>query len=85
MMFGLGTNVTVLPGIKIGDGAIIAANSIVTRDVEPYSIVVGNPAKLIKMRFSQEKIQELLTLKWWDWDIDKITKNLEYLTKRVEE
>jgi len=81
----IGTNVTVLPGIKIGDGAIIAANSIVTRDVEPYSIVGGNPIKLIKMRFSKEKIQELLTLKWWDWDIDKITENLEYLTKRVEE
>ena len=81
----IGTNVTVLPGIKIGDGAIIAANATVTRDVEPYSIVGGNPVKLIKMRFSQDKVQELLALKWWDWDIDKITENLEYLTKRVEE
>jgi len=81
----IGTNVTVLPGIKIGDGAIIAANATVTRDVEPYSIVGGNPIKLIKMRFSKEKIQELLELKWWDWDLDRITENLEYLTKRVEE
>jgi len=81
----IGTNVTVLPGIKIGDGAIIAANATVTRDVEPYSIVGGNPIKLIKMRFSKAKIQELLELKWWDWDLDRITENLEYLTKRVEE
>ena len=77
----IGYNAIIIPGIKIGDGAIIAANSTVVKDVEPYTIVGGNPAKEIKKRFSEEEIQRLLKLKWWNWDIDKITKNLSALTR----
>lgn len=63
-----------------GDGAIIATNSTITKDVEPYSIVGGNPAKQIRKRFSDDKIQLLIGLKWWDWPVDKITRNLHRLT-----
>ena len=64
-----------MPGIKIGSGAIIAAKSVVTSDVPPFSIVGGNPAKIIKTRFEQDIIDELLTIAWWDWDSKKITKH----------
>jgi virginiamycin A acetyltransferase len=76
----IGANVTVMPGTKIGDGSIIATKSVIVKDVEPYSIVGGNPAKLIRKRFSEEKIKELLKMKWWNWEIEKITDNLHYLT-----
>lgn len=81
----IGTNVTIMPGVHIGDGAIIASNATVTRDVPPYSIVGGNPAKEIKKRFSEDKIKELLEMQWWNWDIEKITNNLKYLTEKREE
>ena len=70
----IGSNVTIMSGITIGDGAIIANNSHVVKNVEPYSLVGGNPAKLIKHRFSQEQIEKLLQIKWWFWDDDKINK-----------
>ncbi len=76
----LGYGVTVMPGVKIGDGAIIATKSVVTKDVEPYSIVGGNPAKEIRKRFSAEAIESLLELAWWNWPIEKITQNVQYLT-----
>lgn len=79
----LGYNSTIMAGVKIGDGAIIAANSTVVKDVEPYTIVGGNPAQVIKKRFSEEKIKELLEMKWWDWEIDKITNNVQVLTGTV--
>jgi virginiamycin A acetyltransferase len=69
-----------MPGVKIGDGAIIATNSTVARNVEPYTIYGGNPSKLIKKRFNDEKIGLLLELQWWNWDEDKIFNNLEMLT-----
>jgi virginiamycin A acetyltransferase len=78
----IGYNATIMPGIKIGDGAIIATNSTVTKDVEPYSIVGGNPAKEIKKRFSEVEIKKLLELKWWDWSIEKITENVQNLTAK---
>jgi virginiamycin A acetyltransferase len=81
----IGSNVTIMPGINIGDGAIIATNSTVTKDIAPYAIVGGNPAKVIRMRFPDSKINELLEIQWWNWDIQKITENLEYLTgKKIE-
>lgn len=80
----IGHNVTIMPGVKIGNGAIIATNSTVTKDVEDYSIVAGNPAKIIKKRFSEEKIQEILEMKWWDWDIEKITEHTQFLTRAIE-
>ena len=76
----IGYRATIMPGVKIGDGAIIASNSTVTKDVAPYAIVGGNPAKEIRKRFSEQEIERLLKLEWWDWEIDKITKNLSALT-----
>lgn len=76
----IGQNVTIMPGVKIGDGAIIAANSTVTKNIEPYAIYGGNPAKFIKKRFSDEKIERLLKLQWWNWDEEKLFENLENLT-----
>lgn len=70
----IGDNVTIMSGVTIGDGAVIACNSHVVKNVEPYSLVGGNPAKLIKYRFSQEQIDKLLEIKWWNWDNDKINK-----------
>ena len=74
-----GQNVTVLPGVHIGDGAIIGANSVVAKDIPPYSIAVGNPCHVVKKRFSDETIKYLEELKWWDWDIEKIEKNMKIL------
>ena len=76
----IGHNATIMAGVTIGDGAIIATNATVIKDVAPYSIVGGNPAVQIKKRFSQPVIDKLLQLKWWDWDIRKITANVQYLT-----
>ncbi len=75
----IGQNVTVMPGVHIGDGSIIAANSVVTKNVPPYHIAGGNPCKIIKKRFDDELIDYLLKLKWWDWSEEKIFKNLEVL------
>ncbi len=81
----IGHNVTIMPGIQIGDGVIVATNSTVTKNVEPYSIMGGNPAKLIKKRFSEQQIKWLLDTQWWNWDIEKITKNVQNLTgKNIE-
>ncbi len=76
----LGHKSTIMPGVKIGDGAIVASNSTVVKNVEPYSIVGGNPAKLIRKRFTEEQIEILLQLKWWNWDIEKITRSVKILT-----
>lgn len=75
----IGQNVTIMPGVQIGDGAIIATNSTVVKDVRSYTIVGGNPAKDIKKRFNDEKIQLLLELQWWNWDEKKIFENIEEL------
>lgn len=75
----IGQNVTVLPGVHIGDGAIIGANSVVSKDVQPYTVVGGNPIKLIRRRFDDGTTEFLLGLKWWDWSAEKILKNLELL------
>lgn len=75
----IGYNATIMAGVRIGDGAIIATNSTVVKDVEPYTIVGGNPGIEIKKRFSEEKIAKLLELKWWDWEIEKITNHVQNL------
>lgn len=79
----IGHNATIMAGVTIGDGAIIATNSTVIKDVAPYTIVGGNPAKEIKKRFNEETIDKLLMLKWWDWPIEKITENLQNLTDNL--
>ena len=76
----LGYKSCIMPGVTIGDGAIIASHAVVTKDVAPYSIVGGNPAKEIRKRFSQEEINLLLEASWWDWEIEKITKHSSDLT-----
>ena len=68
-----------MPGVHIGDGAIIAANSVVTKDIPPYCIAGGNPCKVIRKRFDEDLIAYLLDLKWWDWDADKIYRNMDAL------
>jgi virginiamycin A acetyltransferase len=73
----IGYDALIMPGVHIGDGAIIGSRSVVTRDVSPYSIVGGNPAQEIRKRFSEEVIEELLTIAWWDWPIEKITQHLK--------
>ncbi len=75
----IGENVTILPGVHIGDGSIIGANSVVGKNIEPYSICVGNPVRVIKKRFDEETINKLLSLQWWNWDEDRIFNNLESL------
>ncbi len=77
----IGMDTTIMPGIKIGDGAIIAAKSVVTRDVAPYTIVGGNPANKIKERFSNKIIEELLQIQWWHFDIEKITENIDVIVQ----
>ncbi|MFA5439497.1 Vat family streptogramin A O-acetyltransferase [Dehalococcoides sp.] len=76
----IGYESLIMPGIKIGDGAIIAARSVVGADVAPYTIVGGNPSKPIKQRFAPETVKALLQIRWWDWDIEKISRNLEGIT-----
>jgi virginiamycin A acetyltransferase len=76
----IGYNATIMPGVHVGDGAIIAANATVTKDVAPYAIVGGNPAREVKKRFSEADIQALLELQWWNWDIEKITQHVHLLT-----
>lgn len=72
----IGARAIIMDGITIGNGAIIAANSVVTKDVPPYGIVGGVPAKVIKFRFSEEKIAELQQLMWWNWPIEQIRARL---------
>lgn len=76
----IGQNVTILPGVHIGDGAIIGANSTVGKDIPPYAVAVGNPVQIKKYRFSQEIIDLLLELKWWDKDIDTIKEIIPLLS-----
>lgn len=75
----IGTESLIMPGIHIGDGAVIAARAVVTKNVGPYEIWGGNPAKLIKKRFTDEEIQQLLEIQWWNWDVATIKRNLDYL------
>ncbi|MBN9069774.1 MAG: CatB-related O-acetyltransferase [Rhizobiales bacterium] len=72
-----GTEAMVLPGVTIGDGAIVATRAVVSRDVPPYAIVAGNPARVVKMRFDEETVSRLLAVGWWHWPIDKIMRNVD--------
>lgn len=74
----IGEDVLILAGVKIGDGAIITSRAVVTKDVPPYAIAGGVPAKLIKYRFDEKIIKQLIEIKWWDKELDRLKKN--YLT-----
>ena len=75
----IGQNVTVMPGVHIGDGAIIGANSVVAKDIPSYCIAAGNPCRVIRKRFDDKFIAYLLDLQWWNWDSDKIFRNMNVL------
>ena len=77
----IGYEAVIMAGVHIGDGAIIAARAVVTKDVPPYTIVGGTPAKEIRKRFDTEVIQQLLKLKWWDWSTNKIRQCLPYIAE----
>ena len=72
----IGNGAVFMPGVNVGDGAIVASRSVVTKDVPPYAVVGGNPARHIRYRFSEEDIQALLDVQWWNWPVDTITSKL---------
>ena len=73
----IGTDAVLMPGVTIGPGAIIAARAVVSRDVPPYALAAGNPARIVRRRFDDETVARLLRIAWWDWPIDKIGRNLD--------
>lgn len=77
----IGHEALIMPAVSIGDGAIIASRSVVTKDVPPYTIVAGNPAKIIRQRFDEKTIAKLLEIKWWDWPIEKINKKVSAIVE----
>ena len=76
--------VTLLPGVSVGNGAVIGAGSVVTKDVEPYAIVYGTPAQLLKKRFSDEIIRQLEIIRWWDWSDEQIERNETFFNVDLE-
>jgi virginiamycin A acetyltransferase len=72
----IGYGAMFMPGVRVGDGAIIASGALVTADVAPYTVVGGNPAKLLRSRFDEATARELLRLRWWDWPIERITEKV---------
>jgi virginiamycin A acetyltransferase len=75
----IGYEALIMPGVRIGNGAIVSSRAVVTRDVAPYTIVGGNPAAPIKSRFSAEIVARLLAIAWWDWPVERITKHLDLI------
>lgn len=78
----IGSSAWLMPGVIIGAGAIIAAASVVTRDVPAFSVVAGNPARVVRHRFDPDTARRLLTVAWWDWPTDKISRNLDAIRSR---
>jgi len=76
----IGYGATIMSGVTIGDGAVIGARAVVAKDVEPYAIVAGNPARCVRKRFDPETIAKLINIRWWDWPIDKIRDNLNIIS-----
>jgi acetyltransferase-like isoleucine patch superfamily enzyme len=80
----IGARAIINPAVTVGDGAIIGSGSVVTHDVEPYSIVAGSPAKIINYRYNQEQIKKLLKIAWWNWGEKKIIENLDFMYGDIE-
>ncbi|MFJ6324125.1 MULTISPECIES: type B chloramphenicol O-acetyltransferase [unclassified Rhizobium] len=76
----IGSEAIVMPGVKIGDGAIIGTRALVTHDVEPYAVVGGNPARTIRKRFDDDRVRLLLEMRWWDWSDDQLKAAMPILT-----
>lgn len=72
----IGDNVTIINGVKIGDGALVAAGSVVTKNVDPFTVVAGVPARFLKHRFTIDQIEFLNQIQWWDWDVEKVKENV---------
>jgi len=81
----LGQQVRLMPGVTIGDGVIVATRAVVTKDLEPYGIYGGIPARLIRKRFSEQIIAALLEIKWWNWSLDKIKRNTPFFNLKLSE
>ena len=75
----VGDNATFLPNVHVGDGAIIGTNAVVAKDIPPYAIAVGNPARVVKYRFSKKQIKKLLKIKWWDWPLYQVYDNIDLI------
>lgn len=75
----LGNGATIMSGVTIGDGAVVTARALVTKDVAPYTVVGGNPARLIRTRFDPDTVERLLQLRWWDWPDEKLRENVDLL------
>ncbi|RPI15805.1 MAG: antibiotic acetyltransferase [Lysobacterales bacterium] len=75
----VGHGACILSGIRIGDGAVIGAQAVVSRSVEPYAVVAGNPARQVRLRFSERQVAALLRIRWWDWPYDRIVAELPWL------
>jgi virginiamycin A acetyltransferase len=78
----IGYDALIMPGVKIGNGAVIASRAVVTKDVPDYAIVGGNPATIIRKRFDDETIGRLLKIAWWEWSAEKITENLHLINSK---
>jgi len=78
----IGEGSTIMSGVKVGDGAVIGAYSVVTKDISPYEIVAGNPANVVKKRFDDVIISQLIEIEWWNWPIDKIKKEVDFLCNK---
>ena len=81
----IGRRAVIMSGVTIGNGAVIGACSVVTKDIPPYAIAVGNPAKVVKYRFSQATIDRMQKLQWWTWSDDKIRENMDFFMRPVDE
>ncbi|HCD9885505.1 TPA: CatB-related O-acetyltransferase [Enterococcus faecium] len=79
----IGCNVVIRSGVKVGDGAVIGTGSVCVKDVPPYSIVVGNPAHVLRMRTEEENVKRLLQLAWWDWSTDELKQNIDLLSEEL--
>nr|WP_269204245.1 CatB-related O-acetyltransferase [Lysobacter silvisoli] len=75
----IGYQAMLMPGVRVGDGAIVAARSVVASDVPPYAVVAGNPARVLRMRYDEEQVRRLQRIAWWDWDADKVSRHLELI------
>ncbi|WP_426239918.1 CatB-related O-acetyltransferase [Pararhizobium sp. DWP1-1-3] len=76
----IGTKPTIMPGVTIGDGAIIGAHAVVAKDVPPYSVVAGNPGRVVKLRFSDDIVERLQAIAWWNWPVDKVSRHISAIT-----